>query len=172
MEDALVARHLGSRDGLTIADLCCGTARASRRWIDQGATVLGIDQSPAMLEEARRRCTDERLVLVRGDAMLPLAKPDTFDAVLCFASLHLLERPEGVIAAGAQALRPGGVLLVWALHRSGAFGPTAIAQLANRLGLCPFPVGALGARVAEQGCEVIEDVALGAVNFVVGRRRE
>ena len=67
-EDAIVDQHVSARPGFRILELCCGTARAGRRWVARGAEVLGVDRSVQMLTEARRRCGDGRLVLLRGDA--------------------------------------------------------------------------------------------------------
>jgi SAM-dependent methyltransferase len=48
--------------GATVLDAGCG-AGAQCEWLaDQGADVVGIDLSPAMVEQARRRCGDRARV--------------------------------------------------------------------------------------------------------------
>ena len=44
-EDAIVDQHVSARPGFRILELCCGTARAGRRWVARGAEVLGVDRS-------------------------------------------------------------------------------------------------------------------------------
>ncbi len=169
-EDAIVDRYLEPRENLRLLDLCCGTARASRRWVPSGAAVLGIDLSPAMLSEARRRCPSDRLVLVQGDAGSPIAQPAIFDAAFCFAALHLLERPEAVISTAATALRPHGMFFAWVATASGIMRAAPLRALAASLGLRSWEPMSLAARMRERGIEVRETVRFGAVEFVVGRR--
>ena len=170
-EDAIVDRYLEPRVDLKLLDLCCGTARASRRWVPRHADVLGIDLSRAMLCEARRRCPSERLVLVQADAGSPIAQAGIFDAVLCFAALHLLERPEEVISAAATALRPRGLFFVWVATMDGIMRVAPVRKLVESLGLRLWQPMSLGARIGTQGVEILETLSFGAVEFIVGRRR-
>lgn len=169
-EDAIVDRYLEGRENFALLDLCCGTAHASRRLIPRGADVLGIDASLAMLREARRRCPSEHLTLVQSDASSPIAEPERFDAVFCFAALHLLERPDDAIHAVATALRPGGLFFAWVATSSGILGLVPLRTLAQLLGLRVWRPRSLAARMREHGIEVLETLNFGAVEFVVGRR--
>jgi len=78
---------------------------------------VGVDLSPAMLNEAQRRLTEAGLAasLLRGDLRcLPLASG--FDGIFCLDSpLALILEDEGLAAALAafhRTLRPAGVLVV------------------------------------------------------------
>lgn len=171
VEDAIVDRYLEQRLHLRLLDLCCGTARASRRWVPRHADVLGIDLSRAMLCEARRRCPSERLVLVQADAGSPIAQAGIFDAALCFAALHLLERPEDALSAAATALRPHGLFFAWVATTDGIMRVAPVRKLAESLGLRLWQPMSLGALVGMHGVEILETLSFGAVEFVVGRRR-
>jgi SAM-dependent methyltransferase len=173
VEDEILTRHLGRYPHLTLLDLCCGTARASRRWVLRGADVLGIDQSWAMLQEARRRCPSDRLLLLHGDSCEPLLRPGRFDAAICFASLHLLENPERLIQNAAAALHPGGLFFVWELVSSGILrSPTFQRHVMRPIGLRPFAPGSLRTLLLAHAFELLESKTNGAVEFVVCRRRE
>jgi len=171
-EDAIVDRHVPRQPRRRILELCCGTARAGRRWVERGADVLGVDRSLEMLKEARRQCSDDRLVLLCGDAERELEQPDTFDAVLCFAALHLLGTPEAALRAGTTSLRPGGTFVGWALSTTGVLGRWRLpAGLLRRAGLRPFPPGGLRRALASVGLDIVETLGDGAVELVVARRR-
>lgn len=170
-EDAVIDRHLPLDPRTKILDLCCGSARASRRWAERGARVLGIDRSAAMLREARRQCPSDSLVLVQGDVLAPLAAPATFDAVFCFAALHLFEDPATVVTAAAAAARPGGLFLAWVLTTRGLLSGRLPHALASTVGLHPSPPRELAAIMQRCGFEVVEERRYGAVEFTTGRRR-
>jgi SAM-dependent methyltransferase len=169
-EDAIVDRYLEQRSHPRLLDLCCGTARPSRRWIPRHADVLGIDLSVAMLREARRRTPSERLVLVQADAGSPIAQAGTFDAAFCFAALHLLERPEDVLSAAAAALRPRGLFFAWVATSSGPMRVAPVQTLARALGLLLWEPKQLLVRLVEHGFEIREIQSFGAVEFAVAQR--
>ena len=170
-EDAVVDRYLQAESPAKILDLCCGTARASRRWIGTGARALAIDRSSAMLREARRQCPSEALVLVCGDVLAPLAAAEAFDAVFCFAALHLFETPSSVIHAAAFATRPGGLLFVWALTAQGVLSSRLTRTLAVAAGLHAMAPRELRHTITRCGFDAVDERAYGAVELLVGRRR-
>ncbi len=95
-------------------DVCCGTG-AAMRWVRPLVTesLVGLDMSAGMLEEARRRFAgapgEAPVELVRGDALaMPFERE--FDLVTCFGAFgHVLEADEPrFVDAIAKALRPGG----------------------------------------------------------------
>jgi SAM-dependent methyltransferase len=103
-----------------LLDLACGTGAAALFFAAHGATVVGVDRSPAMLSIAQARARDVRLPIqfveadlrrlpIRADG--PLA-PATFDLVTClYDSLnYLLDDGDlhAVCAAVQTMLRPGG----------------------------------------------------------------
>lgn len=73
--------------GLRVLDLGCGTGYFSQQLKRLGATVVCVDLSSAMLEQARNRCGDDMTTYVLADAeSLPFNDGD-FDIV--FSSLAL-----------------------------------------------------------------------------------
>ncbi|MGA9525708.1 MAG: class I SAM-dependent methyltransferase [Myxococcaceae bacterium] len=113
-------------------DLCCGTGAAMRslRPICRGS-VIGIDRSRGMLEEARLRLEDApgsaAIGLVRGDA-LELPFRDCFDAVVSFGAFgHILERDEPrLLDSIFRALRPGGRFVFATADPPSALNPLAL----------------------------------------------
>jgi ubiquinone/menaquinone biosynthesis C-methylase UbiE len=95
------------RPGHVVIDIGCGPGIDLRSLIAEGADVIGVDQDPAMVAEARRRApgADVR----RGDAHdLPVADRGA-DRARTDRVLQHLAQPDLVLAEIFRALRPGGV---------------------------------------------------------------
>ena len=87
-----------------ILDLGCGDGVLTQRIADCGATVVGVDAAPDMVDAAKARGIDARLM---DGAHLCFERE--FDAVFSNAALHWMkEDPDAVIAGVAQALKPCG----------------------------------------------------------------
>lgn len=95
---------LNPRPGEKILDLGCGDGVLSEKLIALGANLVGIDGSAEMIEAARKRGVDARLM----DATR-LSFDREFDAVFSNAVLHWIKNdPDAVIAGVRRALKPGG----------------------------------------------------------------
>jgi len=96
-----------------IGDLGCGTGALSAALAPFVGGVVAVDESPAMLEAARRRLGGIGNVEVRTGRLEALPIDDArLDVALLFLVLHHLPEPERALAEAARVLRPGGRLLV------------------------------------------------------------
>jgi demethylmenaquinone methyltransferase/2-methoxy-6-polyprenyl-1,4-benzoquinol methylase len=105
----LVSRiDAGPRD--TVLDVATGTGAVARELITQkGCTVVGLDQSPEMLAEARRRLP-RSVTLIQGSAE-ELPFPDAaFDGLTFTYLLRYVEDPAAVLGELARVVRPGGTI--------------------------------------------------------------
>jgi demethylmenaquinone methyltransferase/2-methoxy-6-polyprenyl-1,4-benzoquinol methylase len=104
----LVSRvEAGERD--TVLDVATGTGAVARELVAQkGCNVVGLDQSPEMLAEARRRAPS--LTFVEGRAeQLPF--PDAaFDALTFTYLLRYVADPAATLQELARVVRPGGTI--------------------------------------------------------------
>ncbi len=109
-QDPRWRRFLVSRvDGGTVLDVATGTGAVARALVHKGCRVVGVDQSPEMLAEARRRVGD-RVVLVEGRAE-ELPFPDaSFDALTFTYLLRYVEDPAATLRELARVVRPGGTI--------------------------------------------------------------
>lgn len=106
---SLVPRPL---DGQTVLDAGCGSGAQCEWLLDRGATVLGMDLSPRMIEQAERRCGGRATFFV-ADLAEPLAlEANSLDGVTCSLVLHYLRDWTVPLASLAAALRPGGWFVV------------------------------------------------------------
>jgi SAM-dependent methyltransferase len=98
----------GPLDGRVVLDAGCGSG-AQCEWLQgQGAQVIGVDLSPAMVEETRQRCGERGRFFV-ADLAQPLDVPtESLDGVTCSLMLHYLRDWTVPLASFARSLRPGG----------------------------------------------------------------
>ena len=98
-----LVERLAPRAGERILDLGCGDGILSERIAAAGASVVGLDSSPDMVQAARARGIDARQA--NGEA---LAFDAEFDGVFSNAALHWMRRADAVLAGVHRALKPGG----------------------------------------------------------------
>jgi trans-aconitate methyltransferase len=100
-----VVELLAPQAGERILDIGCGDGALTEQLAQIGAEVLGVDNSPTMLDAARKRGL--RVEQHEADA---LPYRDEFDAVFSNAALHWLtqDRHPALLAGVHRALRPGG----------------------------------------------------------------
>lgn len=108
-------------------DAACGTGRHSRRLVELGHQVIGVDATPQMLARARSTAPGARFV--RGDvASLPLA-PASVDLAVCALALDHAPDLRAPIAELARVVRPGGRVVIADVHPVlSALGVAALFQ--------------------------------------------
>lgn len=99
---------LQARPGETVLDVGCGTGDLARRIADAGASVVGLDASPAMIEEAQRKYPDLEFRVGAAEAF-ELDRPA--DAVFSNAALHWVADATGAARCMYAAAKPGGRLV-------------------------------------------------------------
>ncbi len=114
IEEPVVWSLVAQRKPGRALDAACGTGRHSRRLVELGHEVVGVDLSPGMLGVAREQVPQARFL--EGDlAALPL--PDhSVDLVVCGLALaHPASLAEPIGEIG-RVLRPGGHAVLSVLH--------------------------------------------------------
>ena len=104
-------------DGLSpgvAVDVACGTGRHLTRLAELGHHVVGVDQSPEMLEVARQRMPHAGLWL-GAMGRLPVRSASS-DLTVCALALEHEEDPEPAVAELARVTRVGGRVLISDVH--------------------------------------------------------
>ena len=98
-----VVELLDPKPGERILDLGCGDGALTRKLVDMGCEVVGVDGSAEQVQAACARGLDARV----GRAAR-LEFEGEFDAVFSNAVLHWVKDADAAIAGVWHALRPGG----------------------------------------------------------------
>ena len=111
MADRLV-EMVGVGPGMAVLDVATGTGNVAIRAATRGASVIGLDITPKLLEEAERRAAevDVQVEWVEGDAEELPFEDGRFDRVLSTFGVMLAPRHEVAAAELVRVCRPGGVI--------------------------------------------------------------
>ncbi len=120
--DRLIA-WLRLKSGARVLDLACGRGRHSRYLRAQGFDVTGVDLSTRSIAYAQAQASDDaHLRFRRHDMREPLHEPGQYHVILnLFTSFGYFDSEAEnvlVLRAAAEALRPGGELVIDYLNTS------------------------------------------------------
>jgi trans-aconitate methyltransferase len=96
---------LAAKPGEQILDLGCGTGTLTAEIAASGAQVIGIDRSPEMIDEARKKFPALRFEVCDARSLRFSVE---FDAVFSNAALHWIPEAALVVAGVSRALKSGG----------------------------------------------------------------
>lgn len=135
---------------LEVADFGCGTGVLSVSIARWASRVWAIDQSEAVLAQARERAAREgrgNITFLREDLHRLSLPASRLDLVVISQSLHHVEAPPAVLAEAARILKPGGKLVVLELmphderwvrerlgHRHQGFAPESLEASLREVG--------------------------------------
>lgn len=175
-EEVRIARLLlGLSAGHKVLDVACGPGNFTRsfgRTVGDAGLAVGIDASPSMLERGARDLLRDRatnVALIRGDATdLPFVA-GSFDAVCCFAALHLFSDPFAALDDMKRVLAPGGRIAVMTSVRR-QVQPAPLKPVIERAsGMRVFEHEEIVAKLQSIGFTEIHQRVSGLVQFVGGR---
>ncbi|MDB4912350.1 MAG: Methyltransferase type 11 [Gemmatimonadetes bacterium] len=98
-----VVDWLAPKPGERVLDVGCGDGALTASIVARGADVVGVDSSLSLVEAARARGIDARVMDVYA---LPFRQE--FDAGFSNAALHWMREPDLALANIARALKPRG----------------------------------------------------------------
>jgi SAM-dependent methyltransferase len=175
-EEVRIARlllGLGERE--RVLDVACGPGNFSRefaRAVGPDGLVVGIDASRTMLErgaEENRNAGLSNLILVRGDATALPFVDASFDAVCCFAALHLFSDPFAALDEMRRALAPAGrIAIMTSVRRQLTIRPLK-PVIERTSGMRLFESDQLITALEVRGFTGIHQRLAGMVQFVGGR---
>jgi SAM-dependent methyltransferase len=119
-----IVHRLAVTPGDDVIDVACGTGNAALRAAQAGATVVGVDLTPELLDEGARLAEQIGVEVrwVEGDAEALPVEDASFDVVVSVFGCMFAPRHRIAAAELARVLRPGGRLAVCAWTPDGAMG--------------------------------------------------
>ena len=108
-------KAIDPQPGERVLDIAAGTGTSAASIARSGATVVGVDISEGMLEEARRKHRDVEFVL--GDAEKLPFHADEFDAVTISFGIRNVNDPKLALSEMYRVLKPGGRLVICEFSR-------------------------------------------------------
>ena len=106
--------ELASRipDDEILLELGCGTGALLEKILPRSGTSIGVDSSPAMLEQARKVAGKDKVDLRLGLLEhLPVAD-ESVDRAVAYMVFHHVAEIERALADTLRVLRPGGTLML------------------------------------------------------------
>jgi SAM-dependent methyltransferase len=174
MDDELrIARGLlGLRHGDGVLDVACGPGNFTRHFahaVGPEGLAVGIDASATMLGRAIADTAQDNIAYVRGDAVRLPFRGASFDAVCCFAALHLFAEPFEALDHMVRVLTPGGRIAIFTSCRAASAPIRAWQDLvAARSGMRMFERGEITGALAARGLVDVECRTSGLTQFVGG----
>lgn len=172
-EQRLARDLLALEEGATVLDVACGPGNFTRRFaadVGERGTAIGIDISVPMLARAVEETDASQVVYVRGDAVALPIRPQSVDAICCFAALHLFSDPWSALDMMAAALVPGGRLAILTTARPEGL-PGGVGDMAGRVsGIRMFRADELTRELLDRGLEVVHRRTFGVMQTVGARR--
>lgn len=175
-EEVRIARLLlGLGEGDAVLDVACGPGnftRAFARTVGPEGLAVGIDASRTMLErggEDLRESGLGNLTLIRGNATALPFREASFDAVCCFAALHLFAEPFAALDEMGRVLRPGGRIALMTSVRRQLTLPPLKPLIERASGMRVFEGDEIVEALEQRGFTGIHRRLSGLVQFVGGR---
>lgn len=108
---------VGDIQGKHLLDAACGPGKYAETLIAKGATVTGFDNSPKMIEHAKKRNQGIGTFFVQdlSEPFESLADA-SFDIVLCALAMHYVENWDLTIKEFYRVLKPNGQLVISIEH--------------------------------------------------------
>lgn len=111
--DVVATARVGAGDW--VLDVACGTGNAALAAASRGASVVGVDLSPQLVDMAKARAVLARATdatFLVGDAGSLPVEAGAFDVAVSVFGVIFAPDPAGAVGQMLTALRPGGTLVI------------------------------------------------------------
>ena len=121
---AVVAESAAIAAGMRVLDVATGTGNAAIQAAQAGAEVVGLDLTPELFQDARRREALARVSVewIEGDAEALPFDDASFDRVVSTFGVMFAPRHEVAAAELVRTCRPGGTIVLASWTPDGFFG--------------------------------------------------
>jgi SAM-dependent methyltransferase len=176
-EEHRIARLLlALSPGDGVLDVACGPGNFTRefaRTVGDTGLAVGIDASRTMLDRGVRDTPDpfNNVAFVRGNAVALPFRDASFDAVCCFAALHLFDEPLAALDHMTRVLTPGGRIALFTSCAPRTAPLRASARVAGTgSGMRVFAHDEITTALRDRGFRDVRQRTAGLTQFVGGRK--
>jgi ubiquinone/menaquinone biosynthesis C-methylase UbiE len=156
-----------------VLDVACGPGNFTRsfaRAVGDTGLVVGVDASPTMLERAVHDTAAGNVTVLRASATHLPFRGAAFDAVCCFAALHLFSQPFRALDEMTRVLTPGGRIAVLTSCRTRSAPMRALdGLLGSGSGMRMFERDEIVGALVERGFRDVRQRVSGLTQIVGGR---
>jgi ubiquinone/menaquinone biosynthesis C-methylase UbiE len=117
MAGAVLRQSSIKLSGREVIEIGCGTGRNTQWLLEQDATVLALDFSEGMLQQARARVQSSSARFIQHDirSVWPVEN-DSADVIIAMLVLEHIDELAPIASEASRALRKGGDLFLCELH--------------------------------------------------------
>lgn len=156
-----------------VLDVACGTGGFTRDFgkaVGAEGLAVGFDASETMLRRAVAETSLDQVAYVRGDVIAMPFRPQSFDAVCCFAALNLFATPMAALDEMTRVLTRGGRIALFTSCRTRSAPFRAFEEVVRmRSGMHLFERHELVDGLERRGYVEIQQRVTGFTQFVGGR---
>ena len=173
-----IIKHFKISD--VVLDFGCGTGLISNRIAGNVKETHAIDTSSKMIEIAQKKADDlkiKNIYYIQSTIFDIRYKIGSFDAVLAFYILHLLDDADKVIQRINELLKPGGLIISVTPCMGETIFQSFILSIISKIGLIPmstpFKIPELEDLITDGDFEIIESECLyrkGQQHFIVAKK--
>ena len=163
-----------------VLDYACGTGTVAIEIASSVKTVNGIDISSKMIEAAKGKTVErkvENIDFAQTTIFDEKLKTGSFDVILCFYLLHLVEDTPKVMQRINELLKPGGLIISATPCMGENTFLSVLLSLVSKIGLIPkirsFKISELEDSITKRNFEIVETECLhqsGQQYFIVAKK--
>lgn len=163
-----------------VLDYGCGTGLMSNEIADNVKMIHAIDISSKMIEIAKRKADVrkiENIDYTQSTIFDDRYKRGSFDVILVFYILHLLEDTHKVMQQINELLKPGGLIISATPCMGEKIFPGILLSIVSKIGLVPkirlFKISELENSIANGNFEIVETECVhqyGQQHFIVAKK--
>ena len=120
VESKLAFETVTLKPGMKVLDVGCGTGIYSKRLVERGCLVTGVDISDEMLDIARKKVPEAKFVNTSVYAV-PFPK-DHFDLIFSMATFEFIHHASAAYFEMKRVARPGAQIFVGTINGDSSWG--------------------------------------------------
>ncbi len=120
VESTLAFNKINIKPGMMVLDIGCGIGTYTKRFVEMGCEVVGVDIDPKLLDIAKERVPQARFIESSVYA-LPF-KSEQFDLVFSMATFEYIKNSQAAYYEMKRIAKHGGQIFVGTINANSSWG--------------------------------------------------